>query len=217
MYILLINYYFCSRFNSNILTNICVSCVSATLTIIWLIYYNKINNNTTKVLFYDPFKPSNCNCKLSLNIDCSLSNCSTKNTREIIHCLMNAKKSINISVFCISNIPIANAILNAHSRGIPIRIIISNNILKNSNEIKSFLIAGINIKYQKDSANTYMHNKFAVIDSTWLINGSMNWTHQATYLNWENVIITNSQNLVNEYSKGFEELWLNMVDMNNIL
>lgn len=209
--LLLIYYYFCFRFNSDLLINICIACASVTLTTIWLHSRKNITNNITKTLFYNPLIPSNCTCKVFFNIKCQQDNCSTKNTREIIHYLQNAKKSIDISLFCISNIPITNAIINAHSRGIFIRIIISNGILKYSNEIKKFHDTGISIRFQQDSLNGHMHNKFAVIDSTWLINGSMNWTHQATYLNWENVIITNSQDLVNEYSKGFEQMWVNMI------
>lgn len=138
-----------------------------------------------------------------MNVDCSF-----KNTREIIKCIQNAKISIDVCVFTISNMEISNAIMDAHSRGVYIRIIISNCILKNVKEIQNFLNAGIALKYQNRYNTNYMHNKYAIIDSTWLINGSMNWTHQGTFLNWENVLITNSQILVIEYSKYFDKTWL---------
>jgi len=70
-----------------------------------------------------------------------------------------------------------------------------------------FLEVGIKIKYQKNRETSYMHNKFAIVDSTWLIQGSMNWTHQATYGNWESVIITDLQSLIIPFSIGFEKIW----------
>uniref|UniRef100_A0A2S2NIK6 Mitochondrial cardiolipin hydrolase n=1 Tax=Schizaphis graminum TaxID=13262 RepID=A0A2S2NIK6_SCHGA len=187
---------------------ICVSCISSTLTLIWLHYGKKRIKNSTKVLFYDPtIKSTNCRCRYSFNIDCLSPNCSSVKTKEIILCLRKAKKSMDICVFAISNKPISNEILAAHKQGILIRIIISNCILINSNEIQMFIKNGIKLKYQENYKNSYMHNKFAIIDSTWLIHGSMNWTHQATYGNWESVIITDLPSLIIPFSIGFEKTW----------
>ena len=44
-----------------------------------------------------------------------------------------------------------------------------------------------------------MHNKFAIIDGKLLINGSFNWTYQATKKNFENVVVTNNESLVNQF------------------
>lgn len=111
-------------------------------------------------------------------------------------------------MFTISNKPISNEIIIAHNRGILIRIIVSNCILLlQSKELKCFRDIGIEVKYQKITKKNHMHNKYAIVDSKYLINGSMNWTHQATFDNWENVIVTNSPNLVATFSNIFEQTW----------
>lgn len=53
-----------------------------------------------------------------------------------------------------------------------------------------------------------MHHKFAIVDRRVLINGSFNWTQQAVFGNWENVIITTTpRSLVEKYCNQFDELW----------
>ena len=58
-----------------------------------------------------------------------------------------------------------------------------------------------------DNAQSHMHNKFAIIDSKYLINGSFNWTTQAVNYNQENILIIENKSLVNDYQKEFDKLW----------
>jgi len=123
--------------------------------------------------------------------------------------LQQAEKSIDVCMFSISNKPLSSEIIAAHQRGILIRVVVSNCILlKQSKELQRTRVNGIEIKYQKDWKNSYMHNKYAIVDTKWLIQGSLNWTHQATFHNWENVIITDSPSLVKAYSMDFEKIWM---------
>jgi len=187
---------------------ICATSIGVIFSLIWLRYMKKKKIENTKVFFYNPLSEKNCKCRNNLDINCIASNCSITNTKEIIYCLKNATKSIDICVFTISNELIAHVIITAYKRGIFVRIIVSNCILLHSKEIKRFQNIGIIVKYQNDDQNSFMHNKFAVIDSTWLIHGSMNWTRQATFENWENFLITNKESLVQVFSENFEKIWL---------
>lgn len=200
------------RFLSDMLINwISVPCISAVSTVIWLYYCKKKRYLKTEVIFYEPGRNIFCEmCHHNFKVNCPDADCSTIKTKKIIHCLKNAKKSIDICIFAISNEPIAAEIVLAHKRGILIRIIISNCILIKSKEIKYFQKLGLNIKCQNDSLNSFMHHKFCVVDSKWLIHGSMNWTYQATNNNWESCLITNLECLVREFSEGFEKIWLNI-------
>jgi len=137
-----------------------------------------------------------------------MKNCSSIKTREIILCCRRAEKSINICMFALSNIALTDTIIDIHKRGVLIRVIVNNSHLsKSSKELKSLQDVGIEIRQQKDTPRSYMHNKYIVVDSTMLIHGSMNWTKQATLYNWENAIITDSKYYAREYSKNFEKLW----------
>lgn len=52
-----------------------------------------------------------------------------------------------------------------------------------------------------------MHHKFLVADNEILVNGSFNWTNQAVMGNFENLVITSENNLVNPFVEEFQRLW----------
>jgi phosphatidylserine/phosphatidylglycerophosphate/cardiolipin synthase-like enzyme len=58
-----------------------------------------------------------------------------------------------------------------------------------------------------DNAQFHMHNKFAVVDDTFLITGSFNWTVQAGKSNQENIIIVDHPYYIEKYNLEFETLW----------
>ena len=55
-----------------------------------------------------------------------------------------------------------------------------------------------------------MHHKFAIIDGEKLISGSFNWTMQAAMGNYENVIVTTNNFVVESFRGEFERLWQTM-------
>ena len=57
-------------------------------------------------------------------------------------------------------------------------------------------------------SNFLMHHKFAIVDGSLLITGSMNWTMQAFHGNWDNIMISNQQELVNSFVTEFDKLWM---------
>ena len=49
--------------------------------------------------------------------------------------------------------------------------------------------------------------QFAILDGVVLLNGSFNWTKQASEHNNENVMITNDAGFTAEFQQQFEQLW----------
>lgn len=185
----------------------CTCCASVSLTLIWLHYRRRKKSNNTKVLFYHPMRSRTCHCRKFFDIRCSNPGCSSIQTREIVYCLRRATRTIDICMFALSNKVLSKEIIAAYHRGVLIRVVVSNCILLESQELKRFCDIGIEVKYQKTGKDNFMHNKYALVDSEYLIHGSMNWTQQATFDNWENVIVTNSPSLVAVFSQAFEINW----------
>ena len=52
-----------------------------------------------------------------------------------------------------------------------------------------------------------MHNKFVIIDDTFLITGSFNWTVQAGKSNQENILVVDHPYYIEKYTTEFENLW----------
>ena len=125
----------------------------------------------------------------------------------VINMLQTCKNSIDIAIFTMTNIKIANIISSLFNRGIKIRIIADGECCKmQSSNIYSLAALGIDIKTD-DSIRYYMHHKFAVIDNSVVITGSFNWTTQAVNHNQENILFLENKNLAKKYSIEFQRLW----------
>lgn len=99
-------------------------------------------------------------------------------------------------------------LIELKKRGVNIQVIIIDDD-KNKNH-------GCNIEAEFESKripefgyykNNKMHNKYCVIDLKTIINGSYNWTLAANY-NQENIQITKSRRLAEEFASKFIELKL---------
>lgn len=120
--------------------------------------------------------------------------------------LGQAKKSVDICVFTITDDRLTNAILNTHGRGVTIRIITDNDKSEDlGSDTDRLLEAGIAVRV--DRSKYHMHHKFSVFDGTLLLNGSYNWTRGAAENNEENFIVTNDRRLVTSFMETFEVLW----------
>jgi phosphatidylserine/phosphatidylglycerophosphate/cardiolipin synthase-like enzyme len=117
-----------------------------------------------------------------------------------------AKRSADVCVFTITDDRITAAILEAHRRGIAIRILTDNEkAFDPGSDINRMETAGVKVRV--DKTPYHMHHKFAIIDEELLLNGSYNWTRGAAENNEENFIITDDKRLVVPFRELFERLW----------
>lgn len=120
--------------------------------------------------------------------------------------LAQAKRMVDLCVFTITDDRLTSAILEAHDRGVRIRIITDDDKAADlGSDAARFLNAGIALR--TDRSRYHMHHKFALFDGALLLNGSYNWTRGAAENNEENFIITSDRRLVEEFSAAFEKLW----------
>ena len=134
----------------------------------------------------------------------------TECQQAIISAINNAKNSIRICVFTISDDLITQAILAAHQRNISIKLLTDNEkLLDVGSDIRQLAQAGLEIR--TDNTKNHMHHKFAIIDHELLISGSYNWTRSAAMYNHENIIVSDSKDLVQDFLAAFEKLWNEMV------
>eukprot|EP00455_Lapot_gusevi_P041912 TRINITY_DN4910_c0_g1_i6.p1 TRINITY_DN4910_c0_g1~~TRINITY_DN4910_c0_g1_i6.p1 ORF type:complete len:311 (-),score=92.16 TRINITY_DN4910_c0_g1_i6:74-1006(-) len=130
----------------------------------------------------------------------------TSNLDRFLQFLQSATTSIDICIFTFSDDQIANVVEDAHNRGIHIRLITDNNTVNNvGSDIEKLSRAGIPVKC--DYSEHHMHNKFAILDGVCVMNGSFNWTRQASQSNCENVIVTNHEIIVSQFVSYFNRLW----------
>ena len=108
-----------------------------------------------------------------------------------------------------TNNVLANAIKHVQNSGnVDVRIITDDECMKNKgNDCQDLANAGIPVR--TDSASEYhMHNKFMVVDQTFVLTGSFNWTFQAQAHNQENLLVVDHPFYIERYVGEFEKLWI---------
>ncbi|XP_022089314.1 mitochondrial cardiolipin hydrolase-like [Acanthaster planci] len=128
------------------------------------------------------------------------------NFSRMVEYILNAKHSLDICMYTITNSDLAELVIGLHERGIVVRIITDDEAQNTSGTfIGRFRRDGIQVR--RDYSSYLMHHKFVVIDGMTLINGSFNWTCHAVNSNNENVLITNNPDIVQPFIAEYERLW----------
>jgi len=132
---------------------------------------------------------------------------SKKNLQKIVRILDNARYSLDVCVFTITNDSIEDALLNAHARGVEVRIISDDLQMKvRGCELVKLSRAGIDVKHDANFSK-FMHHKFCIVDQYLLLTGSFNWTARAWQKNNENLIVLSGREVVKTYQDEFDNLW----------
>ena len=130
---------------------------------------------------------------------------------KICEFISQAKQSLLICVFTISDNLISDSILASYKRGVKVKIITDNDkSFDKGSDIHRLASEGVEIKI--DMSRHHMHHKFAIRDNKSLLSGSYNWTRSAEIYNQENFIITDNSKLVKSFRKEFDKLWMEMAD-----
>jgi phosphatidylserine/phosphatidylglycerophosphate/cardiolipin synthase-like enzyme len=113
---------------------------------------------------------------------------------------------MDICVFTIADDSLTEGILDAHQRGVAVRLISDDDKRHDSgSDIDRLRNAGIAVVL--DDSEAHMHHKFAIFDGRWLLNGSFNWTRSASRINEENLVATNDPAQLRGFAEQFEALW----------
>lgn len=126
--------------------------------------------------------------------------------RKIRELLQQARHSVDICVYTISDDQLSEAILTCHQRGIAVRVLSDNDKLYDQgSDIQWLGERGVPLRV--DNSPFHMHHKFAIFDQRLLLNGSFNWTRSATTSNEENLLVTDQPQLVASFRSEFDTLW----------
>ena len=124
---------------------------------------------------------------------------------QIIKRINGSTVSIDAAVYSITNKNITSALINAHKRGVKLRILTDRTQAGNkSSTVTELENAGISLLRHKK--HKIQHDKFAVFDGKKGVTGSYNWTSAATHKNAENCLFFLDKS-VQKYEKRFDELW----------
>lgn len=115
-----------------------------------------------------------------------------------------AQKSVDVAAYDFDLIPVAEALIAAHQRGVQVRLVTDTDNV-DERAVRSVRRAGIPVV--DDDRGGIMHDKFIVIDGSVVWTGSWNLTENGTYRNNNNVVVLRSTGLAENYIAEFEEMF----------
>lgn len=125
--------------------------------------------------------------------------------------IQGAEERIDVAVFFLTHAGVAQDLIDAHNRGVAVRVILDATAARNGyTKHEALREAGIPVKVEDWGGK--MHMKAAVIDNEHVIVGSMNWTAAGENANDENTIIFESRSVARDFSAFYDELWESIDD-----
>lgn len=120
-------------------------------------------------------------------------------TEAVVNELNSATKSIMVQAYSFTSAPIAEALVEAHKRGVKVEV-----ILDKSQETEKYseadFLANMGVPVRIDAQHAIAHNKIMVLDDATVITGSFNFTKSAEQSNAENLLVIRSAELAGIYA-----------------
>ena len=116
-----------------------------------------------------------------------------------------ANEKLDIAVWDNGSDVITDCINEAYLRGVQVRYITSSNALNSS---LSNLNSNIPVLERNSGISSdVMHNKFVIVDESYLITGSMNFNDGAIQDDYNNIVLIHNSQVCYNYRIEFEEMW----------
>lgn len=142
----------------------------------------------------------------------------TEIKQRIISELNNSTQNVYLAMAFFTDRDIATSIIGAKYRGVIVDIILSSNT---QNETVKQMFNEANIKihaFETGDERGMMHHKFCLIDNKITINGSYNYSYNASNNNVENIHISDDYSIYKQFLVEFERLKFNIdnnIDVNS--
>ncbi len=144
----------------------------------------------------------------------------TEIKQRIISEINNSGQCIYLAMAYFTDKDIANALIESSNRGVIVDVILSSNL--QNDIVKSLLLdAGIKVhSFDTGDARGIMHHKFCLIDNKIVINGSFNYSYNASTNNVENIQVSDDLSTYTQFHDEFDRLKFNIdnnLDLDNTL
>jgi phosphatidylserine/phosphatidylglycerophosphate/cardiolipin synthase-like enzyme len=123
-------------------------------------------------------------------------------TDAIVQALSEAKRTMLVQAYAFTAAPIAKALLDAHTRGVQVQVILDKSQRTEKYSSADFL-ANQGVPTMIDANHAIAHNKVIVIDGETVLTGSFNFTKAAQEKNAENLLVLRDPTLAAQYTQNW--------------
>ena len=122
----------------------------------------------------------------------------------ILEAISSARESIRVQAYSFTARPIAEALVEAHRRGVDVAVIVDKSQNSERYSVMS-LLSEANIPLYVDYCCAIAHNKVMVIDGKKVVTGSYNFTQSAELRNAENLLVIDDTKMAKAYLDNWIE------------
>ena len=123
-------------------------------------------------------------------------------TEAIVKNLDQAERYVLVQAYSFTSKPIAEALVNAHKRGVKVKVLLDKS-QRNGKGSKLSLLAEAGIPVSIDTKHSIAHNKVMIIDGVTVITGSFNFTNAAEDKNAENLLVIRDKVVARKYRNNW--------------
>ena len=133
---------------------------------------------------------------------------SPEDGQQILNFINSAQKSIDIEVYTFSSRDVVDALMDAKSRGVVIKIILEKHVIGGENDqiYHELLAKGFNVKWAS-STFKLTHAKFIIVDGQAVLVGSHNLSNSALFKNREASVIIRESKTLQSFIDIFDNDW----------
>ncbi|MDX2227885.1 MAG: phospholipase D-like domain-containing protein [Verrucomicrobiae bacterium] len=131
---------------------------------------------------------------------------------HVVKLIQSARKSIDVMCFVFSSEEMTRALLEAHARGVKIRVLLDNGFSSDGMlsrwrfvPYRTLTQAGVECRY--DDEKSKLHHKVIIVDGRSVLTGSMNLSTNGIKNNDENSIIVDDAVVGRDFQEEFDRLW----------
>jgi phosphatidylserine/phosphatidylglycerophosphate/cardiolipin synthase-like enzyme len=125
-------------------------------------------------------------------------------TDTLVKEISNGKKEILVQAYSLTSLPIFKALLDAHQRGLIVRIIIDKSE-RGEGLTPVVMLANAGVLALLDGKHALAHSHCLIIDRRIVITGSFSYTKAAEESNAEDLLIIRSAQLAQRYYTNWEK------------
>jgi phosphatidylserine/phosphatidylglycerophosphate/cardiolipin synthase-like enzyme len=125
-------------------------------------------------------------------------------TEQVTEAIGAAHKTILVQAYAFTSAPIAKALVEAHRRGVTVRVILDKSNVKQGYSSATFL-QHMGVPPLIDSFHAIAHNKVIVIDDHLVITGSFNFSSAAESRNAENLVFIDNGAVAADFTRNWSE------------
>jgi phosphatidylserine/phosphatidylglycerophosphate/cardiolipin synthase-like enzyme len=123
-------------------------------------------------------------------------------TDAVVNALAQATNNVLVQAYSFTSAPIAEALIDAHRRGIKVQVILDHSQRTEKYSEADFLSHN-GIPTLIDAKHPIAHNKIIIIDDYIVLTGSFNFTKAAEEHNAENLLVINDPVLAKRYVENW--------------